>query len=31
MKEFRFEIEQEYDGTRIDRYISDNIDSLTRS
>ena len=31
MKEFRFEIEQEYDGTRIDRYISHNIDSLTRS
>ena len=31
MKEFRFEIEQEYDGTRIDSYISDNIDSLTRS
>ena len=31
MKEIRFEIEQEYDGTRIDRYISDNIDSLTRS
>lgn len=31
MKEFCFEIEQENEGIRIDRFISDNIDFLTRS